>query len=51
MEDDTIYFPRDDFEREFKKEKGIRAFREFRRKLEEEAVRESGEDRPPTCPI
>jgi len=42
MEDDTIYFPRNDFERNLKKEKGIRAFREYRRELE---------DRPPTCPI
>lgn len=35
MEDDTIYFPRNEFEREMKRTKGIRFFREYRKQLAE----------------
>ena len=40
MEDDTIYFPQNEFEREMKRTKGIRFFREYRKKLEEDKKKE-----------
>lgn len=34
MEDDTLYMPRNEFERRLRVEWGIRAFREYRQQLE-----------------
>ena len=40
MEDDTIYFPSNEFERTLKRTQGIRAFREYRRQLYEDQKKE-----------
>lgn len=40
MLDDTLYMPRDKFERKMKVEEGIRAFREYRLQIAEEEKEE-----------
>ena len=40
MDDDTLYFPRTDFEWELKEEKGFPFFRRYRIKLEEDKKKE-----------
>ena len=39
-DDDTIYFPSNEFERTLKRTQGIRAFREYRRQLYEDQKKE-----------
>ena len=41
MEDDTIYFPQNNFEQEMKEEKGTPFFRRYRQQLEIDKQKES----------
>ena len=40
IDDDTIYWPQNEMEREMKRTKGIRFFREYRKQLYEEKEKE-----------